>query len=260
VSVSDLVLSDVHERVMTLTLNQPQRRNALSMALLDALQDQVRGAERDATIRAVVLTGAGVAFSSGADLSEFSFESGEQPPVADLLRGRLNPIVVRLRTMDKPVLAAVNGVAAGAGMSLALACDIRYAAESARFVLAFVGIGLVPDAGTFYFLPRLIGPKALELAWTGQPVDAKSALELGMLNEVLPDGDVLSHTQAVAAKLARGPQHALALIKRGMNQAHELPLDRVLEMEAQYQAIAASEPDFAEGVAAFREKREPRFA
>jgi 2-(1,2-epoxy-1,2-dihydrophenyl)acetyl-CoA isomerase len=177
------------------------------------------------------------------------------------LRKSLNPLVARMRAVEKPVLAAINGVAAGAGMSLALACDVRFAAESARFVVAFVKIGLVPDAGLMYFLPRLVGPaKTLELSWTGDPIGAQEAYELGMLNRVLPDNQVLSATQELAARLAAGPAKTLALIKRAVNQAHELPLDRVLELEANYQTITSRDPNFVEGVAAFREKRPPRFS
>ena len=163
--------------------------------------------------------------------------------------------------MEKPVLAAVNGVAAGAGMSLAFACDLRFAAESARFVVAFVKIGLVPDAGLMHFLPRLVGPaKTLELSWTGDPVGAQEAYELGMLNRVLPDDEVVSHTQSLALRLAHGPAKTIGLIKRAVNQAHELPLERVLDMEANYQTIASANADFAEGVAAFMAKRPPHFA
>jgi 2-(1,2-epoxy-1,2-dihydrophenyl)acetyl-CoA isomerase len=134
-----------------------------------------------------------------------------------------------MRALEKPLLAAVNGVAAGAGLSLALACDLRYAAESARFVVAFVKIGLVPDAGLMYFLPRLIGPaRTLELAWSGDAIGASEAYELGMLNKVLPDDQVLGHTQQVAARLARGPVKTIALIKRAINQSHELSLRRSL--------------------------------
>jgi 2-(1,2-epoxy-1,2-dihydrophenyl)acetyl-CoA isomerase len=255
------VLTDLHEGVLTVTLNQPSRLNALSASMYQGLGDAMRSAERDASIRALVLTGAGAGFSSGADITEFGFNGDGPPDVGAALRGRLNPLVLRMRGLEKPVLAAVNGVAAGAGMSLALACDLRYAAESARFVVAFVRIGLVPDAGALFFLPRLIGPgKALELSWTGNPVGAQQALEIGLVNEVVPDAQVLAHTQSVAAKLAHGPAVALALIKRAINQSHELPLERVLEMEANYQTIAAAAPDFAEGVTAFREKRPAKFA
>jgi 2-(1,2-epoxy-1,2-dihydrophenyl)acetyl-CoA isomerase len=255
------ILTDQHEGVLTITLNNPSKLNALTTSTYQALGDAYRTAERDAAVRAVVLTGAGNAFSSGADVSQFTFDSDEPPSVGEHLRGGLNPLVLRMRGLEKPILAAVNGVAAGAGMSLALACDLRYAAESARFVVAFVRIGLVPDAGSLFFLPRLLGPgKAMELAWTGDPVSAQQALEIGLLNEVVPDAEVLSKTQAVASKLAKGPATSIALIKRAINKSHELPLERVLEMEADYQTIAARQPDFAEGVAAFREKRPAKFA
>ena len=254
------VLTDLNEGVQTITLNQPDKLNALSAVMLQALSVAVRSVERDSAVRAVVLTGAGRAFCSGADISEFQFGDGV-PNVGDALRGRINPLIVRMHTLDKPVLAAINGVAAGAGLSLALACDLRFAAQSARMVVAFVRIGLVPDAGLQYFLPRLVGPgKTLELAWTGDPIEAEEAYELGMLNRVLPDDQVLSSTQELAARLARGPARTTALIKRGINQAHELSLERVLELEASYQTVAARETDFREGVTAFREKRAARFA
>ena len=254
------VLSDVHDGVQTITLNQPARVNALTTAMLAELGAALRIAGRDSAVRAVVLTGAGRGFSSGADITEFDaaasgLDAGEH------LRTSYNPLIARMRTLEKPLLAAVNGVAAGAGLSLALACDLRYAAESARLVVAFVKIGLVPDAGLMYFLPRLIGPgKTLELAWTGDPVGAREALELGIVNRVLPDDQVVAETQALAARLALGPPKTLALIKRAVNQAHELPLERVLELEASYQTIASQHPNFAEGVAAFLARRAPRFS
>jgi 2-(1,2-epoxy-1,2-dihydrophenyl)acetyl-CoA isomerase len=250
------VLTDLSDGVQTVTLNQPEKYNALSQAMLKELGDVVRAAERDDAVRAIVLTGAGKGFSSGADIDEFdgTIDPGEH------LRRVINPLIARLRATEKPVFAAINGVAAGAGLSLALACDLRYAAESARFVVAFIKIGLVPDAGLLYHLPRLIGPgKTLELAWTGDPIGAQEAYEIGMLNKVLPDGEVLGHAQEVASRVARAPEKAVALIKRGVNQAHELPLERVLELEASYQTIAARDPNFAEGVAAFRAKRPAAF-
>jgi len=253
------ILTDLAEGVQTVTLNHPEALNALSLAMVGELGQAVRAAERDDTIRALVITGAGRAFSAGADINEFRFAEGP-PDLGEELRSTLNPLMARVHALEKPVLAAINGVAAGAGMSLALVCDLRFAAESARLVLAFVRIGLVPDSGLFYFLPRLIGPaKTLELAWTGDPLGAQEAYELGMLNKVLPDAQVLGHTQELAARLARGPHNITALIKRGVNQAHELPLDRVLEFEAAYQTIASRDPNFAEGLAAFREKRTPIF-
>jgi 2-(1,2-epoxy-1,2-dihydrophenyl)acetyl-CoA isomerase len=258
--VDQPVLTDLQGGVQTITLNQPARYNALSGAMLEALVAALRTAERDASTRAIVLTGAGNGFCSGADITEFDFTSGPRDS-GEHLRQTFNPLVQRLRGMDKPVLAAVNGVAAGAGLSLALACDLRFAAESARFVVAFVKIGLVPDAGLMYHLPRLIGPaKTLELAWTGDPIDAHEAYELGFVNRVLPDAEVLDYTRELAARIARGPAKTVALIKRAVNQAHELSLERVLEMEASYQTIASLDPNFAEGVAAFRTKRAPQFS
>jgi len=244
------------EGVQTIVLNQPDKLNALTGDMVEDLSRLVRAAERDDAVGAIVITGAGHGFCSGADMSRF--ELG-----ADLgagLRSGLGPLITRLHELEKPVLAAVNGVAAGAGLSLALACDLRIAAESARLVAAFVKIGLVPDSGLFYFMPRLIGPaKTLELAWTGDPISASEALSLGLLNRVVPDDQVLGETESLAARLASAPLKAVALIKRAVNQGHELPLDRVLEMEAGYQTIASRDPNFAEGVAAFREKRQARF-
>jgi 2-(1,2-epoxy-1,2-dihydrophenyl)acetyl-CoA isomerase len=260
----DHLLTELHDGVQTITLNQPAKYNALSVAMLQELATEVRSADREESVRAIVLTGAGSGFSSGADISEFQVgdgTGGRPMDAGEHLRRLLNPLIARLRAMDKPLLAAVNGVAAGAGLSLALACDLRFAAESARLVVAFVRIGLVPDAGMLYHLPRLIGPgKTLELAWTGDAIGAAEALELGMLNGVLPDEQVLGHTQALAARLARGPAQTIALIKRAVNQVHELPLERVLELEAGLQTVASAHPNFAEGVAAFREKRAPHFS
>jgi 2-(1,2-epoxy-1,2-dihydrophenyl)acetyl-CoA isomerase len=244
------------EGVQAIILNQPGKLNALTAAMERELSQIVRSAERDDAVRALVLTGAGAGFCSGADTSAF----GSDSDLGEGLRSGLNPLITRLHALEKPVLAAINGVAAGAGLSLALACDLRYAAESARILLAFVRVGLVPDAGLFYFLPRLIGPaKTLELAWTGDPLSAAEAYELGMLNKVVPDSEVLSQTQALAARLASAPLKTVALIKRAVNQAHELPLERVLELEASYQTIASRDANFTEGLAAFREKRPPRF-
>ncbi len=254
-----IVLTDLTDQVQTITLNQPDKLNALSGAMITELLHVVRAAERDDAVQALVLTGAGRGFSAGADLSQ-SGTDASMTDVGTALRSRYMPLVMRLHALEKPVLAVINGVAAGAGLSLALACDLRYAAESASLVVAFVRIGLVPDAGMLYFLPRLVGAgKTLELAWTGDALTAAEAREIGMLNAVLPDDQVLPETQALAARLARGPHKAMALTKRAVNQSHELPLERVLELEAQYQTIAARDPNFAEGLAAFREKRPPRF-
>ncbi len=262
--MSDILLIDLHDGVQTLTLNRPERLNALSGQLLLELSEAFKAAGRDDAVKAVVVTGQGRAFSSGADVAEFrDLRDGQewQPPdLGAKLRNDVNPLIRRITSLEKPVFAAVNGIAAGAGMSLSLACDVRYAAESARFIQVFVNIGLVPDGGSFYFLPRLVGmSKAMELAWTAEPVSAQEALSLGLVNRVLPDAELLARIQEAAAKVARGPSTAIALVKRGMSQAHELSLDRVLEMEAQYQGIASQTRDFDEGVGAFLEKRPAQF-
>ncbi|HLZ30891.1 MAG TPA: enoyl-CoA hydratase [Chloroflexota bacterium] len=257
---SSQVLTETVSGVLTITLNQPAHFNALTQVMSMELAAALRAAERDASVRVIVLTGAGKAFCSGADITEFNV-ADEPLDLGEHLRTGLNPLTLRVRSMDKPVLAAINGVAAGAGLSLALACDLRYAAESARLVVAFVKIGLVPDAGCLYFLPRLVGPgKALEMSWTGDPVGAQEAYSLGLVNQVLPEDAVLAHTQAIAARLACGPAATLGLIKRAINQSHELPLERVLDLEANYQTLAARHPNFAEGVAAFKAKRPPKFS
>ncbi|MBV9358037.1 MAG: enoyl-CoA hydratase [Chloroflexi bacterium] len=257
--MAELVQTRLEAGVQTITLDQPERLNALSAEMFRALGAVVRAAERDPAVRVLVVTGAGRGFSSGADLTEFDL-SGPGPNLAELLLGEVEPLIVGLHRLEKPVLAAINGVAAGIGLSLALACDLRYAAASARLVLAFVNIGLVPDGGSTFFLPRLVGTgKAMELALLGEPIDAAAAHEIGLVNQVLPDAELSSYVEQVAARLARGPAIAQALIKRGLRQGHELSLERVLQLEAGHQTLAARTPDFAEGVRAFREKRAPRF-
>src|ERR671938_931095 len=233
------VLVDTHEGVQTLTLNQPKRLNALSAELLQALNEALRAAERDASVRALVLTGAESAFSSGADITEFTFSDSQPPDLGDLLRRRVNPVVTRMRSLEKPIIAAVNGVAAGAGMSLALACDLRIASEAASFVTAFSAIGLVPDSGGMYFLPRLVGwPKALELFLTSDKLSADEALRLGLVNRVVPAESFDAEVEEFAARLAKGPSLAYGLIKRGLNRSAVSDLDTMLEVEAQYQEIA----------------------
>jgi 2-(1,2-epoxy-1,2-dihydrophenyl)acetyl-CoA isomerase len=257
--MAELVQTRLDGGVQTITLNQPERLNALSAEMFRSLGAVVRAAERDPAVRVLVLTGAGRAFSSGADLTEFDL-SGPGPHLAELLLGEVEPLMLRLHQLEKPVLAAINGVAAGIGLSLALACDLRYAAASARFVLAFVNIGLVPDGGSTFFLPRLVGTgKAMELALLGDAIDAPAAREIGLVNQVLPDGELGVFVEEIATRLARGPATAQALIKRGLRQGHELSLERVLQLEAGHQTLAARTPDFAEGVRAFREKRAPHF-
>jgi 2-(1,2-epoxy-1,2-dihydrophenyl)acetyl-CoA isomerase len=250
------VLYELADGVATITLNRPQAYNAFTQAMHGELMAALKQAERDEGARCIVLTGAGKAFCSGQDLKDL----GPDAAFGALVRERYNPLVLKLRSIPKPIVAAVNGVAAGAGMSIALACDARVAADTARFVAAFANVGLVPDTGMSYFLPRLIGPtRALELCMTGGTLDAATALAYGMLNAVVGADEFPGAVRQLAARLADGPARALGLIKRSFDLAQGATLEQVLDYEAQAQAIAGAGPEYAEGVQAFREKRQPVF-
>ncbi|MDR7556330.1 MAG: enoyl-CoA hydratase-related protein [Armatimonadota bacterium] len=252
------VLTALDGGVLTLTLNRPDVLNALNEQLLADLHDGLRFAERTPDVRCVVLTGAGRGFCSGQDLRERT--GAEAVSYGDSLRRRYNPVVLRMRTMEKPVIAAVNGVAAGAGCNLALAADLRIASDRASFIEVFSRVGLVPDSGGTFTLPRLVGlGKALELAFTADPVDAHEALRLGLVNRVVPHDELMAHTLALATRLAQGPTRAFGLTKRAFAYALTASLEAALEYEAHLQEIAGRTADHREGVAAFLEKRQPRF-
>jgi 2-(1,2-epoxy-1,2-dihydrophenyl)acetyl-CoA isomerase len=236
------LLQSVTDGVLTLTLNRPEVLNAITPGLLDEVTDLLRLAASGRTVRAVVITGAGRGFCSGQDLRAAASEGGLD--VGTILRDHYTPAIRAIRSMDQPVIAAVNGVAAGAGFSLALACDLRIAAESATFVQAFVRIGLIPDLASTYFLPRLIGPaRAAELAMLGETVDSARALELGIVNRVVADADLAAAAAELAARLARGPR-SIGLTKRALDVSHENDLEAQLAVE---------------GVSAFLEKRPATF-
>jgi 2-(1,2-epoxy-1,2-dihydrophenyl)acetyl-CoA isomerase len=243
--------------VLTITLNRPDKLNAFDSAMHERFVAALEEA-RDPDVRAVVLTGAGRGFCVGQDLGEL--RSGERD-VASLLRDRYNRHVVVLRKLEKPVLAAVNGPAAGAGLSLACACDLRIAAESASFVPAFVSVGLIPDSGSSFFVPRLLGyARAFEWMASGRKLSAHEALQWGLVSEVVEPERVLERTKERAAELAALPTRAIAMTKRLFAAAGFSRLEEQLELEAQLQAAATRTEDFAEGIAAFLEKREPRFS
>jgi 2-(1,2-epoxy-1,2-dihydrophenyl)acetyl-CoA isomerase len=254
----DTVLASRDGGVLTLTLNRPDALNSFNVEMKDALLAALKDAGRDKSVRVVVLTGAGRAFSAGQDLKE-----RQEPGVADLgfeLRARYNRIVLAMRTLEKPVIGAINGVAAGAGISVALACDIRIAAENASFIEVFARVGLVPDTGSSWFLPRLVGyARAAEMSFTTDPVDAATAERIGLVNRVVPADKLMDETNALAAKLAQAAPLALGLAKRALNRAMESGLEDSLEYEAQLQSIAGRSKDHVEGVAAFVEKRPPKF-
>ncbi|HEX2470743.1 MAG TPA: enoyl-CoA hydratase-related protein [Candidatus Limnocylindrales bacterium] len=256
--MTDGLRVDVDGPVATLTLDRPDSLNALTVPVKVALREALESMAEDRAVRAVILTGAGRAFCAGQDLAE-----REEPDAAPLdveVRERYNPIIRALRSMGQPAIAAVNGVAAGAGASLAFACDIRIAAAEARFMLAFGRIGLVPDSGATWFLPRLVGPaKAAELALVGDPVDASEALRLGLVSRVVPGDQLITEARTIADRLADGAPLAMALTKGALERALTIDLDEALEGEAKLQGIAGASADHAEGLAAFREKRPPRF-
>jgi 2-(1,2-epoxy-1,2-dihydrophenyl)acetyl-CoA isomerase len=256
--MTDGLRVEVDGPIATLTLDRPAALNALTVPVKIALRETLEALAGDRDVRALVLTGAGRAFCAGQDLAE-----RDEPDAAPLeveVRERYNPIIRAIRSMGQPVIAAVNGVAAGAGASLAFACDLRIAAEEARFVLAFGRIGLVPDSGATWFLPRLVGPaKATELALVGDPVDAAEALRLGLVSRVVPGDRLMTEARALAGRLADGAPLALALTKEALGRSATIGLDEALEGEAKLQGIAGASSDHAEGLAAFREKRSPRF-
>jgi 2-(1,2-epoxy-1,2-dihydrophenyl)acetyl-CoA isomerase len=242
--------------VATVTLDRPEALNALTRASRVGLARDLRALSADAAVRCVVLTGAGRAFCAGQDLREPDALSG----VDAMIRETYLPIIEAICGMPKPVVAAVNGAAAGAGLSIALACDLRYLAEDAVLMMAFSNIGLVPDCGGSWLLPRAVGyARAFELAASGRRVASDEALALGLVERVLPPEDVLPAAQELAAQLAGRPTLALGWTKRLMRAAQQGELADTMEMEAQLQASAVDTHDHAEGVAAFLEKRAPRF-
>jgi 2-(1,2-epoxy-1,2-dihydrophenyl)acetyl-CoA isomerase len=240
--------------VATITLNRPDVLNALNGAAHAALHAALEQAAGPA-VRAVVLTGAGRGFCVGQDLAEFS-----QMDTGDALREHYHPNVLAIRRLEKPVIAAVNGPAAGAGLSLACACDVRIAAESASFVPAFINIGLVPDAGGSFFVQRLLGyARAFEWMTSGHRLSAQEALDWGLVTAVVPDAELERNAAELAERYAHMPTRGIALTKRLFDHAGTATLEHQLELEARLQSEATKTPDFAEGVAAFREKREPQF-
>jgi 2-(1,2-epoxy-1,2-dihydrophenyl)acetyl-CoA isomerase len=250
---------EVADAIATITLERPAALNALTVTLKTELLRALRVVGRDRAVRAVVLTGAGRAFCAGQDLKERL--EPDAAPLAVEVRERYNPIIVAMRTLDQPIVGAINGVAAGAGASLAFACDIRIASENASFVLAFTRIGLVPDSGSTWFLPRLVGPaKAAELALLGESLSAPDAERFGLVARVVPGDALAAEARAVAIRLAGLAPVALAQTKRALERSWSVDLDTALEDEAYRQGIAGATADHAEGLTAFVEKRPPRFS
>ena len=235
------------------TLNRPERLNALTLEMAGALMEALEAAEKDRTCRALLLTGAGRGFCAGQDLAEIAEASAAE--IGDLLDA-YNPVILKLRALPLPVVCAVNGVAAGAGANLALACDIVLAARSASFLQAFAKIGLIPDCGGTWLLPRLVGEaRARALSMLAEPVSADAAAAWGMIWRAVPDEELVAEAEGVAARLAAGPTAALGLLKQALDESAVNDLEDQLDLEAELQEEAAENPDFAEGLRAFLEKR-----
>ena len=251
------ILFDDRSGYRVITLNRPERLNALTVGMADELMAALDAAEADKSCRAVILTGAGRGFCAGQDLTVIVGASADE--ISDLL-DHYNPLIRRLRALKLPVVCAVNGIAAGAGANLALACDIVLAANSASFIQAFARIGLIPDCAGTWFLPRLVGgARARALAMLADPLPAETAAEWGLIWQAVPDDRLMDEAHALAARLAGGPTAALALIKQALEDSAGNDLDTQLDLERDLQAVAAAMPDHAEGLRAFLEKRPPAF-
>jgi 2-(1,2-epoxy-1,2-dihydrophenyl)acetyl-CoA isomerase len=253
----------IHGAVAEVTLNRPERLNAWNEQFGEELRKVILEDVADPSVRAALITGAGRGFSSGADLKDMlerGASQGEAPDVGEMLRTRYHPIITGIRELPKPVVAAVNGPAVGIGCSLALACDLVWAAESAIFGLAFVNIGLVPDGGSTFLVPAAVGKaRALEMALLGDPLRAPDALAWGLINRVLPDAKLMDEARALTGRLAAGPTLSYANSKRALNNSVLKIMGEQLELEADIQSEMAQTKDFYEGVQAFVEKREPHF-
>jgi 2-(1,2-epoxy-1,2-dihydrophenyl)acetyl-CoA isomerase len=255
----------VEESVAEITLNRPERLNAWNDQFGRELNQAILEDCADPSVRSVLITGAGRGFSSGADIKEM-LERGSEGAnggggdVGDMLKERYHPIIKGIREMPKPVVAAVNGPAVGIGCSLALACDLIWAAESAIFGLAFVNIGLVPDGGSTFLVPIATGKaRALEMALLGEPVSAETANDWGLINRVVPDASLMDEARGLARRLARGPTRSYAQSKRALNRSLMRHMDEQLDLEADIQREMTGSADFIEGISAFVEKRDPDF-
>ncbi len=258
-STPETLLLTKTDGVLTITMNRPDVYNALNEAMKKELNDAFRDAEKDASVRCIVLRGAGEkAFCSGQDLKE---HQGQKRSLKESLQKSYNPLIRKMRGIEKPVIGMINGVAAGAGLSLALACDLRLMSDSAKLIEVFVRIALVPDSGSHWFLPRLVGmSRAFEYAALGDDIGAVEAERVGLVNRVHPSADLERETMALAARLAQAPTRTIGLIKRTLNKALSTSLDELLDYEATIQEIASNTADHREGTAAFLEKRKPRFS
>ncbi|WP_298964174.1 2-(1,2-epoxy-1,2-dihydrophenyl)acetyl-CoA isomerase PaaG [uncultured Roseibium sp.] len=259
---AETVIAEERDGALLLTLNRPDRLNAFNEGMHNSLFRHLKTARQNDDVRCILLTGAGRGFCAGQDLSNRDMRDGSEAPDLGLTLDTLyNPLIREIRSMPKPIVCAVNGVAAGAGANIALACDIVLAARSARFIQAFAKIGLVPDSGGTWLLPRLIGEaRAKALAMTGEPLNAETAEEWGLIWKTYPDAELLPEAEKLAAHLAAGATKGLALTKKLIQDAAGQTLDRQLDAERDAQRQAGRTADYREGVSAFLEKRPARFS
>ncbi len=258
----DELLSSTENGVLTLTLNRPQVLNSLTHGMMKGIRKTFKKAASDPAVRVIVLTGSGRAFCAGADLGDLKkmYEAGEAPPLGEELRKYFNPMVREIRATEKPVIAVVNGLAAGAGASLALACDLKICVPSAKFISAFIQVGLIPDSGFSHMLTHTLGlGLALEHAWTAKPITASRAEQFGMVNRVVAVEDLEHELDDLIQSLVRVPAKAVGLTKRLLTASMDKEFDAQLEYEAQIQEILGRTEDHLEGVNAFLESRKPKF-
>lgn len=254
------LLVDVDHHVLSITLNRPGRRNAFTMDMLDQWATALRGAQADDNVRVVLLRGAGKHFCSGVDLDEYDQKRSSPLDDKRLLTNRVHQVAHAMELLDKPVVAAIAGVAYGAGMDMALMADIRIAASSMKMSEAYVRVGLLPGDGGCYLLPRLVGmPRALELLWTGDVVDAEQALAWGLVNRTCPDEELESEARSLAAALASRPPIAVQMIKRAAYQSATTDFRTALDLISSHQAVVQATDDSREALSAFRERRIPVF-
>jgi 2-(1,2-epoxy-1,2-dihydrophenyl)acetyl-CoA isomerase len=258
---NDLIITEHQEGYRVITLNRPGRLNSFNEALHAALMSALLDADSDGNCRALILTGAGRGFCAGQDLSDRVFSPGQVPDLSSTLEHLYNPLIRKIRSLQMPVICAVNGVAAGAGANIALACDIVLAARSAKFIQAFAKLGLVPDSGGTWFLPRLIGTaRARALALLAEPVPAEQAEAWGMIWKAVEDVSLMDEAHRLAAHFAAQPTVGLGLIKQALDASETNDLDQQLDLERDLQGQAGRTPDYLEGVTAFFEKRQPKFS
>jgi 2-(1,2-epoxy-1,2-dihydrophenyl)acetyl-CoA isomerase len=261
-STSDFVVSTVTDKVATIRLNRPEKLNAFTDDMITAWVGLLEEYRSRDDVNVIVLTGTGRAFSTGGDVGKFSqYASNTAAGIKARLSENVQRLAMKMQDIDKPVIAAVNGLATGGGVDIALMCDMRFAARSAKFAETYVKMGLIPGAGGCYYLPRIVGvAKALELFWSSEAITAKEALRIGLVNRVCDDDKLAEETQAFAGKLARGAPLAVKLVKRILYRGMETDLRGALDLVASNMPVVRMSEDHREAVAAFREKREPKFS